>query len=187
MLNEWCPCYQGIKDNEPADCLARKGLDQNLLPSDRFLSYSYLVEGIRKSILFVWRSDWTKQVLREEEGRKAIGLGHFNGISARNSVPNFKTKAPNLSTFSRGAQSSYVQVRTGIGKTLAYLCKIVKLNSDLHCSFFTKREKDFKALVPLNLQILFYIDNGKTRHLQFVESSRYLLPIKSPGEERLIF
>ena len=193
----WCPGHQGIEGNELADGLARKGVNQDLLARDRFTSYSYLVEGIRKNIFLAWRSDWTKQVLREEEGRKAVGLGHFYRISARNSVPNFKTKAINLTKFSRGTQTSYFQARTGIGNTLAYLRKIGKVSDDqcnfcqkkkqtmqhllLHCPSFTKlREKEYEGFEPLNLQILFNTNIGKTRLLRFLESSRCLISIKSP-------
>ena len=175
----------------------------NLLPRDAFTSYSYLAEGIRKNILLAWRSDWTKQVLREEEGRKAIGLGHFYRISARKSDPNFKTKAINLTKFSRGTQSSYFQARTGIGNTLVYLRKIGKVDNNLcsfyrkkkqtmrhlllYCSSFTKqREKECEGIEPLNLQILFNTNIGRTRLLRFLESSRCLLSIKSPGEEQQI-
>ena len=197
----WCPGHQGIEGNELADGLARKGLDKTLLSRDRFTSYSYLAEGIRKNILLAWRSDWTKQVLREEEGRKAIGLGHFYRVAARKSAPNFKTKAANLTKFSRGTQSSYFLARTEIGNTLAYLHKIGKVDSDLcnfclkkkqtmqhlllHCSFFTKqREKEYEGIEPLNLQILFNTNIGRTRLLRFLESSRCLLSIKSTGEEQ---
>ena len=79
----WCPGHQGIQGNELADNLAKKGLDQEALCKDQFSSYSYLKEEIRKSIIQAWNSDWTKQVLREEEGRKAIGLGRYYRISAR--------------------------------------------------------------------------------------------------------
>lgn len=142
----WCPGRQGIEGNELADGLARKGIDKILQPRDRFTSYSYLAEGIRRNILLAWRSDWTKQVLREEEGRKAIGLGNYYRISARKSVPNFKTKATNLTNFSRGTQSSYFQAKTGIGNTLAYLHKIGKVNSDL-CNFCQKKKQTMQHLL----------------------------------------
>ncbi|KAI0996451.1 hypothetical protein K3495_g11728 [Podosphaera aphanis] len=103
----WCPGHQGIQGNELADNLARKGLNQNALRKDQFSSHSFLKEEIRKRILSAWNSDWTKQVLREEEGRKAIGLGRFYRISAWQSTPSFKFKSIKLQKHSRGIQSSY--------------------------------------------------------------------------------
>ena len=44
----WCPGHQGIKGNELAENLARKGLDQPVIIKDQFTSYSFLVERIKK-------------------------------------------------------------------------------------------------------------------------------------------
>lgn len=110
----WCPGHQGIQGNELADILARKGLDQPATKRDEFTSYSLLVEGIRKNILLAWYSDWTKEVLREEEGSKVAGLGKFYRTAARLSIPTFRTKAINLSNFSRQTQTSFSRQEQGL-------------------------------------------------------------------------
>ncbi|KAI0994709.1 hypothetical protein K3495_g13473 [Podosphaera aphanis] len=188
----WCPGHQGIQGNELADNLARKGLDQQTLSKDQFSSHSFLKEEIRKKIKLAWNSDWTKQVLREEEGKKASGLGRFYRIAARQSTPTFKFKSINLQKYTRGTQSSYFQARTGIGNTLAYLKLIGKVNSDicnfcyrkkqtmqhllLHCPLFSSdRKKAYEGLEPLNLQILFNTNVGREKLLKYLEISKCLL------------
>lgn len=59
---------------------------------------------MRKQIPLSWQSEWTKKMPREEEGRKAIGLGRFYQTSARISIPIFKSKAFYLNRFSRGTR-----------------------------------------------------------------------------------
>ena len=188
----WCPGHQGIQGNELADNLARKGLDQVALSRDKFTSHSFLKEQIRKSIIQAWNSDWTKQVLREEEGRKAVGLGRFYRISARQSTPTCNLKSIKLDKYSRGTQSLYFQARTGIGNTLAYLKLIGKVSSDicnfcyrkkqtmqhllLHChQFSADRKMAYEGLEPLNLQILFNTNVGREKLLRYLESSRCIL------------
>ncbi len=192
----WCPGHQGIQGNELADNLARKGLDQVALSKDQFSSHSFLKEDIRKRITLAWNSDWTKQVLREEEGKKAVGLGRFYRISARQSTPMFKFKSIKLQKYSRGTQSSYFQARTGIGNTLAYLKLIGKVSSDicnfchrkkqtmqhllLHCpQFSADRKMAYEGLEPLNLQILFNTNVGREKLLRFLRDSKCLILVKN--------
>lgn len=196
----WCPGHQGIEGNELADNLARKSLDQPTMKKHQYTSYSFLVEGIRKNILQAWDSDWTKQVLREEEGRKAIGLGKFYRTSARISIPSFNTKAINLTKFSRQTQTSFFQARTGIGNTLAHLYLIGKVDSNicnfcnrekqtmehllLHCpQFSSERDKEFEGLEPRNLQIIFKPKVGREKLLRYLENSKCIQLIKIVGQE----
>ena len=186
---QWCPGHQGIEGNELADNLARQGLDKTLQKRDKFTTYSFLVESIRKRIISAWQSDWSKQVLREEEGKKASGLGRFYRIAARQSTPTFKMKAIKLQKYTRGTQSSYFQARTGIGNTLAYLKLIGKVSSDmcnfchrkkqtmqhllLHCpQFSADRKMAYEGLEPLNLQILFNTNVGREKLLRYLELSK---------------
>ena len=147
------------------------------------------MKKIRKQILVTWQIEWTEQVLREEECRKAIGLVRFYRTSARISIPIFKSKALNLNIFSRGSQSSYFQARTGIGNNLAYLYKIGKVNSDI-CNFCDKekqttlhlildctysdgeRKKEFDGLEPLNMAIFFNTKVGRLCLLKFLQSGQ---------------
>ncbi|KAI0994512.1 hypothetical protein K3495_g13670 [Podosphaera aphanis] len=192
---QWCPGHQGIEGNELADNLARQGLDKTLHKRGQFNTYSFLGESIRKNIISAWHSDWTKQVLREEEGKKASGLGRFYRIAARQSTPTFNLKAIRIQKYTRGTQSSYFQARTGIGNTLAFLKHIGKVNSDIcnfyhrkkqtmqhllvHCPQFTSdRKKAYEGLEPLNLQILFNTNAGRERLLRYLEAPKCILLAK---------
>ena len=130
----WCPGHQEIEGNDLADHLARKSLEIPILKRDKFITDFFLAEKMKRNILQAWKSDWNKQVLREEEGRKAIGLGRFYRRAAKKSFPNFSTKPFNFTKFNRLSQTSYLKTRIGIGNYLAYLAKIGKASNDI-CNF----------------------------------------------------
>lgn len=186
-----------IEGNEMADSLARRAADK--IPSKNILytSQSFMKHEARKLIKDAWCKDWTAQLLKEEAGGKATGLGKFYRTQAKFSIPNFNMKPFNFNKYSRKSQSAYFQARTGIGNTLAFMKKIGKSDTDicnycdkaiqttqhliLHCSYFKRRrKKEFKGIIPLTLQVLFNTTFGKNALIRYLSSSNCL----SGGKEK---
>ena len=117
---QWCPGNLGIEGNEIADSLAKGAITKTPLRNDKFTTMSFLKEMTREIIMKTWKDDWHEQVLRQEEGRKAKGLGKYYQIQALTSTPTFSLKPFLYTKFNRKTQAEYIQARTGIGNTRAY-------------------------------------------------------------------
>ena len=177
-----------IEGNELADSLARRAANEKPFKKHLYTTTSFLKQEVKESIVDAWSKDWTSQLLREEEGKIAIGLGKLYRAQSKCHIPNFKFKPFNMTNSSRKTQSAYIQARTGIGSHLAYMKKIVKSDTDicnycnknvqtiehliLYCSSFKKqRRKEFKNISPLTLPILFNTNVGKTWLLRYLSKT----------------
>lgn len=187
----WCPGHMGIEGNEMADKLAKAGEKRPAMRKDKYTTLSFLREKMRQQLVISWKQRWQSELFREEEGRKAKGLGKYYRIFALKNTPDFKLKPYNYNKYSRRTQVEYFQARTGIGNTLAYLKKIGKSESDwcdycgegrqtvphliLHCKKFkVERRKYFAEITPLKLSLLFGTHVGKTALLCFLDSTKCL-------------
>ena len=177
-----------IEGNMLADTLAKRASSQHATKHYQYTSYSFLKQEVHTSIKNAWSKDWATQQKLEDNGRRSKGLGKFYRAHMKYSIPDLKFKPFNFTKFSRKAQSSYIQVRTGIGNNLTYLKKIGKSETDLcnfcsnsiqttshlilHCSKFKRqRQEHFKDLKPLVLKILFNTNVGKTALLRYLSST----------------
>lgn len=123
-----------IEGNELADSLARGVTNKPPSKSNLFTSFSFLKHQIKTEVKNDWCKDWTTQLIRSEEGRRAKGLGKFYRAQAKCSVPKFNFKVFNFTKYSKQTQSAYFQARTSIGNNLAYLKKIGKSSTTI-CNF----------------------------------------------------
>lgn len=189
IILEWCPGHASIEGNEIADKLARNGADLTIYNKDKYVTFSALKEWCRQEILNAWSHLWNKELLREEEGRAARGLGKFYRLQAKRSLPQFKTKAFHYGKFSRKTQSAYIQARMGIGNIRSYLHKIGKTKTSicnfcdhgrqtsghllLYCKkFASERKESFRGIEPLNLNILFNTKRGRDATLIFLSVTK---------------
>ena len=183
---KWCPGHVGIEGNEMADQLARNAFSKTPTRSNKYLSHSHLKQIAKQKVICAWQNNWEKEILREEEGRQARGLGKFYRIQARRRIAQIKLKPFPMMKFTRKTQSAFIQARTGIGNTRAYLYKIGKVKS-AECNFCHSgkqtmghlilqcpkyRKERYKILGENSLRKLTYLFNttsGKNKLLQYLE------------------
>ena len=136
----------GIEGNELADHLARQGLQKNIKHKNHFITHSYIKQAIKVYLMKAWKRIWISETIREEEGKKARGLGKFYRTQARQMIPRITWKPANLSHFSRSTQSAYCQVRTGVGNILSHLFIIGKSETSI-CNFCQRKRQTVSHLL----------------------------------------
>ena len=65
----------GIEGNELADHLTRQGLKKNIKNKNHFITHSYIKQAIKADLMKAWKRIWISETIREDEGKKARGLG----------------------------------------------------------------------------------------------------------------
>lgn len=187
----WCPGHMKIEGNELADSLARGATKKPPSKPNLYTSFSFLKHQMKLEVENAWCKDWTTQLIRSEEGRRAKGLGKFYSAQAKCSVPQFNSKVFDFNKYSRQTQSAYFQARTGIGNNLAYLNKIGKSETNicnfckhsiqttqhliLNCPAFKhQRRKEFKGIIPLILPVIFNTLIGKHALLRYLSTTKCL-------------
>lgn len=161
----------------------------------RYITLSFLKENIKQKVFEYWKESWNEEIIWEEEGKKAWGLGRLYKSQARKHTPTFKTKPYNFGEYRRKTQSSYFQARIGIDNIGAFLYKIGKVSINicnfcnktrqkfehlfLYCpSFKLQRSESYKNIEPRNLNILFNTPKGKNATLRFLEATECISAYK---------
>ena len=189
----WCPAHCGIRGNEIADKLAKKGLQKPLPRHDRqdqLVSLSWLKGQIHQKVKERWKQLWDLEEQNEDRGRRVHGLGKQYRLLTRK-PPKFAMKPFDYSGFPRSVTSAYLQLRTGIGHIATYLHLIGKTDSDvcrycartrqttthllLYCRHFSRQRQQLRRQLmglPLTTSVLFTTMRGRGALLSFLRETK---------------